>query len=234
MEETPMIRTLFRLLAVAVFTTAVPAVGKDDPAPVQDDAVAIHSEELSLNGARIHFLEAGEGPTVLLLHGGRFSSETWKELGTIELLARQGYRVLALDLPGFGGSEVSKTPPERFLSSLLPLFVDSPVALVTPSMSGRFSFPLLVQRPSFVAGFVAVAPVGIQENLKAITGKDLPALLIWGKDDQTVPLKQARALGEALPNSRQVVLDGAGHACYLDKTAEFHRELLLFLRVLFE
>ncbi len=235
-----MIRTTFRLLlAAALVAAATVVLAQDDPAdppttPEVDDTPEVASQELRLNGARIHFLEAGEGPTVLLLHGQRFSAETWRELGTLEMLARQGYRALALDLPGYGGSEPSDIPPERFLASVLPLLADSPAVVVSPSMSGRFSFPLLVRRPGFVVGFVAVAPVGVQENLESVRGMDLPALLIWGKDDKVVPLRDARALGEALPNSRQVVLEGAGHPSYLDATAEFHRELLLFLRALSE
>lgn len=223
------------LLATALLAAAANAFAQDEPAATPpDDNPAVTSKELRLNGARIHYLEAGEGPPVLLLHGQKFSAETWRELGTLELLARQGYRAVALDLPGYGGSEPSVEPPERFLASVLPLLADSPTAVVSPSMSGRFSFPLLVRRPGFVAGFVAVAPVGIQENLESVRGMDLPTLLIWGENDKVVPLRDARALGEALPNSRQVVLKGAGHPCYIDATADFHRELLLFLRALSE
>lgn len=206
------------------------AAAQDAAAPRDDGVVPVESRELRLNGARIHFLEAGRGATVLLLHGGRYSAETWRELGTLELLARQGYRAVALDLPGFGASEASEAPADGFLPSLLPLIADGPVVVVSPSMSGRFSFPLLVKRPSYVMGFVALAPVGIAENLGAIGGRDLPALVLWGADDEVIPPKASRALAEALPNSRRAEIADAGHACYLDQPQVFHRELLLFLK----
>ena len=37
---------------------------------------------------------------VVLLHGQAFSSKTWEELGTLALLATNGFQALAMDLPG--------------------------------------------------------------------------------------------------------------------------------------
>ncbi len=200
--------------------------------PATRGASTIEAFELSLSGKRLHLLGAGDpdAPTVLLLHGARFSVETWRELGTIELLARQGYRALALDLPGYGSSEASELPPSKVLSSLLPLLTQRPVVVVSPSMSGRFSFPLLVDRPSYVAGFVPVAPAAVDRYLPQLTGSKVPTLIFWGRDDRLVPVKQGEQLNRAMADSRLVVLEDASHPCYLDKPLDFHRELLQFLR----
>lgn len=48
--------------------------------------------------------------TVLLLHGAKFSSQTWVDLGTMAQLARSGYQVVAIDLPGFGRSREMRAP----------------------------------------------------------------------------------------------------------------------------
>lgn len=37
---------------------------------------------------------------VVLLHGQAFTSKTWEDLGTMALLATNGYQALAMDLPG--------------------------------------------------------------------------------------------------------------------------------------
>lgn len=37
---------------------------------------------------------------MVLLHGQAFTSKTWEDLGTMALLATNGYQALAMDLPG--------------------------------------------------------------------------------------------------------------------------------------
>lgn len=57
----------------------------------------------SVEGLRLHYLEAGEGEPVLLLHGWPTSSFLWRH--QLEPLAEKGRRAIALDLPGFGRSD---------------------------------------------------------------------------------------------------------------------------------
>lgn len=61
---------------------------------------------IEVQGQSLFFREARPGGgqaahfSVLLLHGIRFSSETWQNLGTLHRLAQAGYRAVAIDLPG--------------------------------------------------------------------------------------------------------------------------------------
>jgi abhydrolase domain-containing protein 14 len=182
-------------------------------------------------GARLHVLVAGAatGQPVLLLHGARYSAETWRELGTLAVLAERGYRAVALDLPGFGASDPVAAPADQFLAAALPrLGLERPV-VVAPSMSGRFALPLVALHPELVSGLVAVAPAGIDEQSSALAGAQVPVLLVWGEGDTVVPLAQGRALERLLPRAQLLVLDGASHACYLDQPGAFHEFLLQFL-----
>ena len=54
------------------------------------------------DGLTLAYRELGSGPPVLLLHGWPTSSFLWR--GVMQPIARTG-RVVALDLPGFGGSD---------------------------------------------------------------------------------------------------------------------------------
>lgn len=55
-----------------------------------------------LHGARIRYLDEGQGPAVVLIHGYASSLETW---ATVLPTLRESHRVLALDLKGFGWSD---------------------------------------------------------------------------------------------------------------------------------
>ena len=61
----------------------------------------IRSEEIELHGHRVSYRVAGEGPTILLVHGIAGRSEQW--IDSMELLA-EDYTVLAPDLLGHGRS----------------------------------------------------------------------------------------------------------------------------------
>src|SRR5579859_6151470 len=64
---------------------------------------------VSANGTRFHIAENGDGPLVLLLHGFPQFWWTWRrQLGT---LAAAGYRAVAVDLRGYGGSD---KPPRGY------------------------------------------------------------------------------------------------------------------------
>lgn len=67
------------------------------------------SKDVSARGARIRFVEGGEGAPVVLLHDFGASHETFDAVASI--LARS-FHVVAPDFPGFGGSE--KPDPQKY------------------------------------------------------------------------------------------------------------------------
>src|SRR5580698_5324568 len=66
---------------------------------------ALTSGAVKIEGKKIHYLKAGQGPAVLLLHGYTQTSRMWRPL--IEKLKHK-FTVIAPDLPGIGDSEIPK------------------------------------------------------------------------------------------------------------------------------
>lgn len=57
---------------------------------------------LNVDGVRIHAVEAGQGPLVLLVHGFPESWYSWRH--QLQALAEAGYRAVAIDQRGYGRS----------------------------------------------------------------------------------------------------------------------------------
>ena len=65
----------------------------------------IESRSAKIEGIQIHYLTAGEGPTVILLHGYTQSSRMWRPL--MDRL-KERFTIIAPDLPGIGDSQIPK------------------------------------------------------------------------------------------------------------------------------
>lgn len=107
---------------------------------------------------------------------------------------------------------------------------DNPAVIVSPSMSGTFSIPLLLRKPALFKGFVPVAPGAALEHRRAefTEVKDIPALIVYGELDKMGT--NASELLSAIPGSEVLMIEGAGHPAYLDDPRLFHEKLLEFLR----
>jgi pimeloyl-ACP methyl ester carboxylesterase len=139
------------------------------PVPAHsDEVVAVHQRILGASparsrhikvrsGRRVHVIEAGQGPPVLLLHGSSTSS-----LSVLPLLERvEGVRAIAVDRPGFGLSEPVRIPRERFRDAAVE-FVDEVLdelgletsALAGGSIGGTWALWYALARPERVRRLV--------------------------------------------------------------------------------
>jgi pimeloyl-ACP methyl ester carboxylesterase len=105
----------------------------------------------------------GSGKPVVLVHGLAGSAANWVEL-LPELAER--YRVLAVDLPGHGGSApppaaASVTDFAEAVAAEMEREQVSPALLVGHSFGGLVALRLAQLRPELVRGLLLVAPAGI-------------------------------------------------------------------------
>lgn len=189
------------------------------------------SRFVTVNGSQVHYLIEGQegGRPVVMLHGASFSAATWKRIGTMRALAEAGFEVVAVDLPGYGESEPSRTAPENWLHSLLDALGISRPVIVAPSMSGQYALPLVTGEPARVAAFVAVAPVCLMQYRDRLPRIAVPVLAVWGEKDRLIPQEQADMLVQSVKRGQKVVITGGSHAPYTSDPETFHKVLLTFL-----
>ena len=124
---------------------------------------------MTQGGINVRYLEAGEGPAVLLVHGLSTSMVTWH--CNIDALVSAGYRVLALDLPGHGDSDKPKDldyapagAAELIRQFLAELQLDR-ISLVGNSAGGLVVSLFSLAYPQQVEKLVLVAPGGMGRHV---------------------------------------------------------------------
>lgn len=88
---------------------------------------------LDAAGWRVRYVRAGSGPPLVLLHGFASSIYTWSD--TLPALAAR-HDVIALDLPGFGGTETRSTLTADDLVRVVPAVADG-LGLGTYDLAGH-------------------------------------------------------------------------------------------------
>jgi 4,5:9,10-diseco-3-hydroxy-5,9,17-trioxoandrosta-1(10),2-diene-4-oate hydrolase len=114
-----------------------------------------------------HYLVAGEGTPVVLLHGGGGDSRQW--VPNLEALASQ-HLVYAPDIPGFGSSKplldsYSLTSLASFVRGFMEALELDKVALVGHSMGGGTALSLALECPQRVEKLVLVNSLGLGEEI---------------------------------------------------------------------
>jgi pimeloyl-ACP methyl ester carboxylesterase len=126
-----------------------------------------HLRWVRLHGRLINVLDIGQGPGAILLHGLSGCWQNWLE--TIPELARD-HRVIAVDLPGFGASEmpveaISIPGYTRMLEELFDALAVRSASVVGNSMGGVVGADFAIRLPERVERLVLVASAGLSMEL---------------------------------------------------------------------
>jgi pimeloyl-ACP methyl ester carboxylesterase len=158
------------------------------------------------SGRRVHVVEGGDGPPVVLLHGSSTSS-----VSLLPILERlEGVRAIAVDRPGFGLSEPARVPRERFRDAAV-AFVDEVLdalalktsALAGNSMGGTWGLWYALARPERVRRLVLLGsapllpgtrpPLPLRVTAAPLLGDVLPRVV---KPNRKLLVRLMASMGE--------------------------------------
>jgi haloalkane dehalogenase len=131
----------------------------DTPRPtwLSEELYPFESHYADVDGARVHYVDEGSGPPLLLLHGNPTWSFLYRDI--IKQL-RDSYRCIAPDHPGFGLSRAAPgygyTPAQH--AAVLEQFVMQldleGVTMMVQDWGGPIGFAVATRQPERFAGFV--------------------------------------------------------------------------------
>ncbi|WP_378736561.1 4,5:9,10-diseco-3-hydroxy-5,9,17-trioxoandrosta-1(10),2-diene-4-oate hydrolase [Nocardia brasiliensis] len=123
---------------------------------------------------RLHYHEAGagNGPTIVLLHGGGPGASSWSNFARNIPVLAQNFHVLAVDQPGYGRSDKPTEHPQYFVHSasalqdlLDHLQITSRVHLLGNSLGGGTAVRFALDYPDRAGKLVLMGPGGLSTNL---------------------------------------------------------------------
>ena len=140
---------------------------------------------LELDGVRLHYLDRGEGPPIVLLHGNGTMIEDWLVSGVFDALARS-HRVIAFDRPGFGHTTRPRTTiwTPRAQAALLAkafeaLKLEAP-AVVGHSFGTQVAMALALDHPAIVSRLVLLGGYFFPSARADVLVASQPAIPVWG------------------------------------------------------
>ncbi|KAF7080712.1 hypothetical protein CFC21_084744 [Triticum aestivum] len=130
-----------------------------------DSDGAITHRSVEANGVRLHVAEAGPAgaPVALLLHGFPEVWYTWRH--QMRALAAAGYRAVAPDMRGYGGSDAPPGGPDQYtalhvvgdLVALIDSLGEKQVFVVAHDWGAMIAWSLCLFRPDRVKALVALS-----------------------------------------------------------------------------
>lgn len=123
---------------------------------IRGNTLAAEHETISVLGQKIHFVRAGKGPPLVLLHGASSSLRDWT-FSHLERLA-QNWTVIAFDRPGYGGSEPASDPSLKTQALVMRRALASlgygRVTIAGHSFGGAVALAWAVHEPQSVTGLI--------------------------------------------------------------------------------
>lgn len=147
----------------------------------------------TVNGVGMAWHDSGgDGPAVLLVHGLASNAGFWRY--NVPALAAEGFRVIAVDLPGYGKSDKAYGTPYGMgfyattLDALLEKLGIASATVAGHSMGGQIAMTMVLQGSTRVQRLILLSPAGIERfddgEGRWLAGAVTPAFVINTPEDR--------------------------------------------------
>jgi len=127
------------------------------PADPEERSPGVQAGSVAVEKARIYYDSAGNGDTVILIHGGLLTKEMWD--GSFEKMAQQ-YRVVRYDVRNHGRSRSEEASFAHIadLKTLMDELNIDRAVIMGLSLGGKIAIDFALKSPDRVNGLILVAP----------------------------------------------------------------------------
>ncbi len=117
--------------------------------------------------------------------------------------------------------------------------VSAMAKIAKPFFAPKFMQPLRKRIYKTIGAEDYVAVPELQKTFVKVVGEDLtdgmrkiicPTQIIWGEEDAETPVEFGQRMRSFIPNSKFIILPGAGHFSFIDQPEEFAKILEKFIR----
>jgi pimeloyl-ACP methyl ester carboxylesterase len=117
---------------------------------------------------------------------------------------------------------------DALVEDVLPKLVGATSGRDRPHVGGRVR-ALVEAAPPAAAAWAQRAMAARPDSLDTLRATDVPALVVWGEEDELASRADVDAMVEALPQGRLAVLPAAGHLSAVEVPEEFDAVVAEFL-----
>jgi pimeloyl-ACP methyl ester carboxylesterase len=178
------------------------------------------SRFMEIDDVKLHYKDQGQGPAVLLIHGS--GGDLWDFDDWTRALLARGWRVVRLDLPGFGlsGQAVNGNYSIDRVQSLIDGLMDEigleRFAIVGTSYGGLAAFRYAATRTGRITGLVIMNSAGVEYGKQDVDPKTGEKKFYAASMSDTVSREQtAKGLEKAFTDPSKIA------AAWVDRKVDF-------------
>jgi pimeloyl-ACP methyl ester carboxylesterase len=180
---------------------------------------------IDVGGHKIRAIEAGEGPLVLMIHG--FPGLAWSWRHQMAPLANAGWRAVAIDCLGYGGSDrpldaslYTSDRVHEYLLAILDFYKADQAVIIGQDFGAQYAWNFAVRSPQRATALVSTIPYDYDLAGRALLGSAEQL----SPSDPTPPIM---AYTDRLPSERFAVMAAEHfvHFHYFQTVGPADREL---------